>query len=255
MKKWSKWSYGQIEWNFDTTAGNKFVKGKDFFPHVPKWQKNRFFPEILFFSIKKKRSCGHIECCFDVPVDFFEETPIDFVQSTTLTKQKETEKFFSREDSFLQKVLGEKDCSFDKPNEKFSTKRPIVLAQCPKMQNAKTGLLTFSEDVFSIKIFLWTSRKQCQLARRKFLWKGQNVVAQSTTVTKQLKNFSFPIHQIFLWTRENEVLTPRPSFSWRKAEVFFCQLSECHKKKCKFFEKIIKMVLWTDRMKIWHNRS
>ena len=133
-KKTSKWVCGQVEWSFDTTAGDKLVKTRNFF--APCTNVIKKFVQKFLFS-QKKVSCGHIECCFDDAADFSEETPIGFVQSPTLKKQKETEIFFSREGSFLQKVWGEEDCSFDKLNEKFLTKSPFVLAQCPKMQNVK----------------------------------------------------------------------------------------------------------------------
>ena len=145
--------------------------------------------------------------------------------------------FFPRKGTFHQIVLGHEDCSFDKPNEKFSTKILIVLAQCPKMQYAKTGYLTFSEDVFSIKIFLWASRKQCQLARRKFLWKGQNVVAQSTTLTKQLKIFSFlPTKYSFGHVKKQSRLPHQIFHDERLKNI--CQVSANHKKNIRFFGEL-----------------
>ena len=105
------------------------------------------------------------------------------------------------------------------------------------MQNVKKTNNKFFRSPFSLKSSNGQVESTTDYPARKVSSEGQKIVAQSSTPMKKLIFFSFLFHQIFLWTRENEVLTPRPSFSWRKAEVFFCQLSESHTKSCKFFEK------------------
>ena len=57
----------------------------------------------------------------------------------------------SKKGKFQQKVLGHKYCSFDKPNEKISTKRPSFLAHCPKMQDVKKTKNRFFRSLVSSK--------------------------------------------------------------------------------------------------------
>ena len=97
-------------------------------------KKQIFFQKCRFSS--RKRSFGHIECNFNNPADFFGGKSNRFSSVFDADKkQKETEMIFFKKGTFQQNDLGYEDCSFDKSNEKISTKRPIVLAQCPKMQN------------------------------------------------------------------------------------------------------------------------
>ena len=129
--------------------------------------------------------------------------------------------FFSREGSFLQKVLGEEDCSFDKPNKKISTKRPVVLAQCPKMQNFQKRNIKFFRSLFWTKYSDGQRETSTDYPAGNVSSKGQKIVAESSTLMKKLKiSSNFCFHQMFLWTRENEVLTTRPSLSWPKLTFF-----------------------------------
>ena len=51
-KKTSKWVCGQVEWSFDTTAGDKLVKTRNFFAPCTNVIK-KICPKISFFSKKK----------------------------------------------------------------------------------------------------------------------------------------------------------------------------------------------------------
>ena len=124
------------------------------------------------------------------PGRLFRGTPIGFLQSLTLIKNKQKWSS-SKKCSFQQKSLGHEDCSFDKSNEKNSTKRPIVLAQCPKKQNVRKTNNMFFRSLFSSKSCNGQVESTTDYPAGKVLSNGQKFVAQSSTRMKEVIIFSF----------------------------------------------------------------
>ena len=222
------------KWSFDNTVRKKLDKRPIFLPHVPTWYKNRFFPKtsfsqwnVLWAHRMQFWQLGH----------FFEENQYVMFNLRRWENRKKQKWSFLTKGNFPQNVSGDEDCTFDKPNKKNSTRRPVVPAQCPKMQNVNKRIYKFFRSLFPTK----SSDKQVETSTDypagKVSFKGQKFVAEPSTLMKKLKIFpSFCFHQLFLWTRENEVLTTRPSLSSPRLN-FFCQRSESQMNICKFFFK------------------
>ena len=246
-KKSSKWSFGQVEGCFDTTVGEKKRQEANTFCPMPKLIWKQIFPNV-FFSQKNKPLDTNNAVLTARPT-FLRKRLKGFVQTLTLTKNRMKQKWSSsKKGSFQQKVLGHEDCSFDKSNEKFPTKRAVVFAQCPKMQVVKKKEKKFFQNLFSSKSSDGQVRNRYWLPIRKNFVKRVKTCGSIFDTDKKAQKFLFFIHQIIQWTREIEVLKTSPNFSWRKAAIFLVA-SQSHQKCCELIKKIMKMVVWTSRKK------
>ena len=121
-----------------------------FFAPCPKLtKKTDFFPKN--FTFLNKRFIWAQRMQFWQPGQFLEENQKVMFNLRRWQNRKKQKWYFLRKSSFPQNVSGEEDCSFQKPNKKISTKRTVVLAQNPKMQNVKKRNIKFFRSLFSTK--------------------------------------------------------------------------------------------------------
>ena len=190
QKKSKKWSYGQVEGSFGTTAGKKLTKSHNFSAPCPKLTKNRFSPKNSFFS--RKQSSGYIECCFDNPADCFGETAIGFVQSLTQIKQKERERIIFETRFFSTTCFRSRRLQFWQTKRKlFNKKGHLVSLKVQKSKMLIKVQKLFSEDLFpSSKSSYEQVESSTDYPAGKVLSKGQKFVAQSSTLIKNSSSFS-----------------------------------------------------------------
>ena len=124
--------------------------------------------------------------------------------------------------------------------ESFGQKKSNFLAQCPKNQNAKKSVITFSEEPFvSSKSPYEQVEGSTVYLDQKVLSNSQNFLALNIRhwwKKLRLNFFSIFALKVPLDTWTCSLSTPS-SFSWGMAEVYLCQKSESQRRSCNFFEK------------------
>ena len=189
------------------------------------------------------------------PGQFLEENQKVMFNLRRWQNRKKQKWYFLRKSSFPQNVSGEEDCSFQKPNKKISTKRTVVLAQNPKMQNVKKRNIKFFRSLFSTKSSDGQVETSTDYPAGKFRPKARNLWLSLLHWWKNSKFFQFLfLSNVHVDTWKWSIDYPAKSYM-TKAEFLFGQLSESHKKSCMFLETNFKRVLWTGRMKFGHNRG
>ena len=111
------------------------------------------------------------------------------------------------------------------------------------MQKVQKRNIKFFRSLFFNKIFRWASRNQYWLPRRKSFVQMPEIcgwVFYTDEKTQSFPNFLFRSN-VPVATWKWSIVYPAKSFM-TKADFFFCQVSESHKKGCKFFWK--KTLKW-----------
>ena len=212
--------------------------------------KKQIFFEF-FFSQKTLLWADRMQFC--QPSWFFRGNAENFCSISDADK---TERF--RNDTFLKKCSFQRLFFRSRRLQLWQTKRKVYDKKCQlyslKVQKSRVLKKQFlRKTFFSIKVFFRANRNQYWLPSRKSFVKSQKICGSIFDTVKKNSKFSTFIHQMFLWTRETEVLNTPPIFSNWKSEVYICQVSKSKKKLKVFQKKAVKMVVWIVKMKFWHN--
>ena len=123
----------------------KFVERPFFCPMSQLDIKTDFFQKPLFLN--KTFHWAHRMQFWQLG-HFFEENQNFMFNLRRWENRKKQKWSFLRKSNFPQKDSGEEVCSFDKPNEKISTKNQLFSLYVRKCKMLKKGIINFSEVFF-----------------------------------------------------------------------------------------------------------